>query len=174
MKKLLSLILIISMVSILAACGGSSDPQVFKSQDSLFQVEATTDWKDAGTQLNPAGNLQIYNPQKEKYLLAITESKKDFGGEFTLQQYYDAVTQPFLSTLADAKQGDIKEVTINGNKGMQYKLEGSMDGIKVTYLVTLVETPTHYAQLLIWSLSSKYDKYQEEYTKIINSFKHVA
>lgn len=65
MKKILTFVLAISMVAILAACGGKDDLTVFKSKDNKYQVSASSSWKDANGELNPDSDLEIYTPQKE-------------------------------------------------------------------------------------------------------------
>lgn len=92
---------------------------------------------------------------------------------FSLQEYYDAITEPFLSTLDSPNQGDVNEVTINGNQALQYTLEASIDNINIVYLAAVIETPTHYGQLMAWTVKSKWDEYEEEYTELINSFKEA-
>lgn len=172
MKKILLFILTISIVGILAACSEEEKLTVFKSDDSNFQVSATSNWKDAEGELNSEADLQIYSPGKEKYFMALLESKEDFT-DSSLQSYYDLVTEPFFSSLDTYEQGDVKEVTINGNKALQYKLDGAIDNLNVVYMVTIIETPTHYGQLLAWTIKSKWDKNKDEYTDLINSFKEV-
>ncbi|WP_232695998.1 LptM family lipoprotein [Brevibacillus daliensis] len=172
MKKILIFVLAISMVAILAACGGTDNVTVFKSKDNKFQVSASSSWKDANGMLHPESDLEIYDPQKEKYFMALLESKEDFT-DSSLQKYYDTVTESFVSSLDTPKQGDVKEVTINGNKALQYTLEGTSDNLNVAYLVTVIETPTHYGQLMVWTLKSNWDGYKDEYTNLINSFKEA-
>lgn len=172
MKKILLFILTISIVGILVACSEEEKLTVFKSDDSNFQVSATSNWKDAEGELNSEADLQIYSPGKEKYFMALLESKEDFT-DSSLQSYYDLVTEPFFSSLDTYEQGDVKEVTINGNKALQYKLDGAIDNLNVVYMVTIIETPTHYGQLLAWTIKSKWDKNKDEYTDLINSFKEV-
>ncbi|MDR0266646.1 MAG: hypothetical protein LBJ26_00755 [Paenibacillus sp.] len=140
-------VLAISMVAILGACGGKDNLTVFKSKDSKFQVSASNSWKNADGMLHPESDLEIYNPKKEKYFMALLESKEDFK-DSSLQKYYDIVTESFVSSLENPKQGAVKEVTINGNKALQYTLEGTSDNVNVAYLVTVIETPTHYGQLM--------------------------
>ncbi len=175
MKKILIFVLAISMVAILAACGGEDNLTVFKTEDNNFQVSASTSWKDANGTLNTEADLQIYNPRKEKYFMALLESKEDFIDftDFSLQAYYEIVTEPFISSVDTPNQGDVKEVTINGNKALQYTLEGVVDNINIVYLVTVIETPTHYGQLMAWTLKSKWDEYSDEYTNLTDSFKEV-
>ena len=172
MKKILLFVFAISMVTILAACGGGDKVIDFKSVDDKYQVSASNSWKDAKGSLHPDGDIQIYVPSKEKYFMTLLESKEDFN-DFSLQQYYDIVTEPFLSSLENPSQGDVKEVTINGNKAHQYTLEGTVDNLNIVYLVTIIETPTHYGQLMAWTLKSNWDANKDEYINLTNSFKAV-
>jgi len=172
MKKILIFVLAIFMVAILAACGGEDSLTVFKSEDNKYQVSASNSWKDAKGSLHPESELQIYNPKGEKYFIALLEPKEDFT-DISLQQYYDAITEPFLSSLDGPSQGDVKEVTINGNKALQYTLEASIDNINIVYLVAIIETPTHYGQLMAWTVKSKWEENRDEYMNMINSFKEV-
>ena len=175
MKKILIFVLAFSMIAILAACSDEKEKDsltVFKSEDNKFQVSASNSWEDAEGMLHPDSEIQIHNSQKEKYFITLLESKEDFT-DTSLQTYYDLVSEPFISSLDNSKQGDVKEVTINGNKALQYTLEGSVDNVSVTYLVTIIETPTHYGQLMAWTLNSKWDEYKDEYTSLTNSFKEV-
>ena len=172
MKKILIFVLAISMVAILAACGGEDNLTVFKSEDNKYQVSASNSWKDADGTLHPEGDLQIYDPKKEKYFIALLESKEDFT-DFSLQAYYDVVTETFLSSLDTSNQGDVKGVTINGNEALRYTPEGVIDNLNVVYLITVIETPTHYGQLMAWTTKSKWDENKDEYTNLTNSFKEV-
>lgn len=165
-------VLAISMVTILAACGGEESQTVFKSEENNYQVSASSGWKDADGTLHPESELQIYNPLKEKYFMTLLESKEDFT-DFSLQAYYDIVTETFLSSVDISNQSDVKEVTINGNKALQYTLEGTVDNLNVVYLVTVIETPEHYGQLMAWTLKSKWDQYKDEYADLVNSFKEA-
>lgn len=164
-----------SLVAILAACGGGEKKEslkVFKNENNEFQVSALDSWKDAEGELNEEADLQIYNMKNEKYFITLMETKEDFD-DFSLNEYYDIVTDSFLYSLDKYDQGEVKEVTINGNDALQYTIEASIDNLKVVYLVTVIETPTHYGQLLAWTLKSKWDDNKDEYFEIVNSFKPV-
>lgn len=165
-------LLVVFMAAILAACGGKDDVTVFKSDDNKYQVSASSDWKDADGTLNDEADLQINNLKKEKYFIALLEPKEDFT-DFSLEAYYDLITEPFMASIDNPNQGDVKEVTINGNKGLQYTLEASIDNINIVYFITVIETPTHYGQLMAWTIKSKWDEHKDEYKNLLDSFKEV-
>lgn len=154
------------------AVDSDDDLVVFTDERNKYQVNAPSDWSDANRELHPESDFQIYNLRNEKYFMALIESKEDFD-DFSLQQYFDIVTESFLASLDKVEQGDIEEVTINGNKGLQYTIEASLDNLKIVYFVTIIETPTDYGQLITWTLKSKWDEHKNEYNDIINSFKFV-
>ena len=184
MKKILIFLLAISMVAVLAACSEKEKNEdkdkvkdkdnvtVFKSEDNKYQVSASKGWEDAEGSLHPDSELQINDSSKEKYFITLLESKEDIT-DSSLQTYFDLVTEQFISSLDNPKQGDVNEITINGNNALQYTLEGTVDSVNVVYLVTIIETPTHYGQLMAWTLKSKWDGYKDEYTNLVNSFKEV-
>lgn len=154
------------------ADNSNEDLVVFKDEQNKYQVSAASDWQDANGELHDESDFQIYNLRKEKYFMALMESKEDFD-DFSLQEYFDIVTDSFLDSLDKVEQGDVKEVTINGNKGLQYTVDASIDNLKIVYFVTIIETPTDYGQLITWTLKSKWDEHKDEYNDIINSFKSV-
>lgn len=172
MKRVFLFVLAISIAAILSACGEEDEITVFKSDDGNYQVSAASDWKDAEGELNPEADLQIENMKDEKYFIALLESKEDFN-DVSLQDYYDIVTELFIPSLDESDQGEVEEVTINGNQALQYTLEASLDNMNLVYFVTVIETPTHYGQLMAWTVKSKWDDNKDEYVELINSFKEV-
>lgn len=172
MKNLRLLLLAICTVLLLVACSGEGKLTTFKSDDGDYQVRTTSDWEDAEGSLNEEADLQINNLRKEKYFIALIEAKEDLG-DASLNDYYDFVTEPFISSLEDVTQSDVGNVTVNGNDALQYTVEGTIDNIEIVYLVTIVETPTHYAQLMAWTLKSKWNELKDEYEDVVNSFDAV-
>lgn len=173
MKKILTFVLAISLIAILAACSEKEETLTdFKTVDNKYQVTASDKWEDAEDMLHSDSELQIYDPTKEKYFVALLEAKEDFT-DTSLQTFYDLTAEPFISSLENPEQGDVKEITINGNNALQYTLQGSSEGVNVAYLVTLIETPTHFGQLLTWTVKSDWEEYKDEFTNLVNTFKEV-
>ena len=77
------------------------------------------------------------------------------------------------SGIQNAELSEPKEITINGQKALQFKLTGELDKIKVAYLTTVIESEDNFHQIISWTLQSKYDEYQKIYEEIANSFKEL-
>ncbi|HEX8898287.1 MAG TPA: hypothetical protein VF751_06295, partial [Chthoniobacterales bacterium] len=58
-----------------------------------------------------------------------------------------------------------------GNDGLQYALEGIVENVKLSYLITTVETADHYHQIITWTLRSRIDQKQASLLKVTGSFR---
>jgi len=69
---------------------------------------------------------------------------------------------------------DSTQLTISGLPARQYQFTGTV-GIetvseRIFYNLVLVESPTHYYEIVFWTWDSWREKYKEDLPKIINSF----
>lgn len=148
-----------------------ADGKVIKSTDGLTQVTVPQGWK-AMKGLNDEASLQAAYPQKELYVIVMTESKEDFD-KMTMEKYSKLTRGMIFEALASGKEEKTGSLKINGNPALQYKLEGSMDNIKVVYLHTTVEGKKYFHYILAWTLRSKYEKNKDVLQQVIKSFKEI-
>ena len=142
------------------------------SSDKLIEISIPEGWKETD-QLNDIANIQVANISKEQYTITLSESKADFSDSFTLKDYYDVISGNMASGIQNAELSEPKEITINRQKALQFKLTGELDKIKVAYLTTVIESEDNFHQIISWTLQSKYDEYQKIYEEIANSFKEL-
>jgi len=124
------------------------------------------------TELNDAATLQYQNTAKETYVIVIEDEKAALeaaGMGFTgAMDFYDSFAKDFL---ADAKvEEKVKEIQISGVKAVQSSATKKFDDIKVFYLVTVIETPTHYYKMLSWTMEQYRKDYEADFKKIAASF----
>lgn len=143
-----------------------------KSKDSVAQFNVPESWSEMDS-LNPVANLQVGNLKEEKYLLNISEKKTSFSDSMTLKDYYNIITQNMSTAVVNANLTDPKEITINGNKALQFELSGEVEKIKVSYLITIIDAEKHFHQVLTWTLMDKFNEYKGEYSDIVNTFKEM-
>ena len=193
MKKFLTKITSICVTAILilsfAACSStkstsstSSDTTKkvtlsdFKSEDGKLQISAPNSWKSLAElkNVNSRISIGIGDKSKESYTSVISESKENVTKEFTLDKYYSMVTEQLKTQVAKSEITDVKDITVNGNKGKSFQLKGEVNNIKVTYLYGLIDSPNYYSHVLTWSLSSSFDKNKATFADIINSFKETS
>ena len=124
-------------------------------------------------ELSPDADIQASRMQQEEYMMVLRESKDTFADNFTLTDYSTAVTDSMSQTLLNATLTEPKEMKINGNPAVQYELSGEIDKIKISYLITLVETDGNFTQLLFWTLQNRMDEKRDMFINAANTFKEV-
>lgn len=191
MKRLIPIFILV--LATVGGCGGSnssstetaatpSEPvesaepavqgTVMPSTNGAVQITVPDDW-DAMTDLNDVAIIQAANLAKEQYIIVIDDSKEDFA-EPDLAQYSDITAQLIIEGLNGAEAGTPISSTINGNAALQKEIKGSIDNINVVYIHTSVETPSHFYQVLTWTLKSQFDKNRSVLQEVTNSFKEAS
>lgn len=144
----------------------------FKSYDDKFQITVPSDWKKASTkgELNSAADFELYNKVAEKYFLALMESKEDIA--YSFEQYKTAIlaqNEKVYSTTFD----EVKDIKIDEHDCNYVEFKTQQLGTNIYMRIYVIETDNYYGQLFIWTTYSQKDKLDEEFDKIISSYKEV-
>lgn len=121
--------------------------------------------------LSEDADIQASNMAKEDYFILLSELKEDFGADISLKEYYDLISDNMVGAVQNPQQTEPQEVSINGNRGLQYELTGEIDSIKIAYIITLVESDDRFSQLIFWTVQSMMDKKRDVYQQSTNTFK---
>jgi hypothetical protein len=171
-----NLITVVLLVCVVAGCKqlqSLSHPTVLKSKDGKFQLTIPAGWRDDPT-LSERGDIKADYPFKEMYVIVITEAKADFTEEVTLDQYTAMTRDSMTSVLSSSELSPPLPVTINGNAGRQYEIQGAMKNVNLAYLVTTVETSDYYHKIITWTLRSRIDANQTTLQQVAASFRPTA
>ena len=147
-------------------------PTVLKSPDGKFQLTVPAGWLE-NPSLNAQADIKAGNPIEEMYAVVITEPKTDFTAEMTLDEFTKITRETMLSNLASGDASSPVPVTVNGNSGLQYEIQGSVKNVKLAYVITNVETEAHYHQVVTWTLGSRLDKNRATLQKVARTFRAI-
>lgn len=170
------LIALALLVCVVAGCKqlqSLATPTVLKSPDGKFQLTVPGGWKENAS-LNDKADIKAANQLEEMYVIVLTEGKTDFTDEMTLDQFTDITRESMISNLTSPDSTPPQPVTINGNAARQYQVQGSVKNVKLAYLITTVETPAHFHQVITWTLGSRKDKNQTTLQQVAGSFRPAA
>ena len=144
---------------------------VLTSLDGASQITVPEDWNETN-ELNDVATIQAANFNKEQYVIVIEDSKEDFTdanlddhSQITSQLIVDGLTAPNLTSP--------NSITINGYTALQREIQGSFENINVVYLHTSIETPTHFYQIVTWSLKSRFEENRSVFEQVTQSFQEV-
>ena len=149
-----------------------AQPTVLKSADGKFQLTVPAGWREDSS-LNDKAEIRAANPQQEMYVVVITEQKADFTDETTLDHYTELTLESMKANLASPDSTPAVPVRINGNPGQQYLIQGAIKNVKLSYLVTTVETTAHFHQIITWTLFSRASKNQTTLQKLTETFRPI-
>lgn len=145
--------------------------KVFKSSDGIFQLNIPLDWEYV--ELNEEAEVQVGNETEETYLILLTESKEDFFG-WNLDKHSRITLGNLLASIDFPEIKGPVYYEINGDKAIQFEIQGSTSGLNICYVHTTVETKKNFNQILAWSLKSKYKEKEPILKHIVNSFKDFS
>ncbi len=141
---------------------------VVKSNDSLIEISAPGHWRTL-EKINDEAQLQLGAPGREEYMLVFNEARSDFRGG--LDEYGKLIVGHLQKALSDAVVSPGEKTTVNGLNAIQYTLSGTIKGLNVDYLVTVVESKKYFHQVVTWTLHSKKDKAFPVFRETTGTFK---
>ncbi len=169
----LSLAIVLSLLLVSYMIYGKDtwkESKFFTNQQETLQVEVPSNWEVL--QLNEEAQIQVGNLAQETYYIVIPEVKVDLHG-WNIDKH-SKITLGNLLYLVDFPEiVGPRNININGYSGIQYEVHGANQGLNISYILTTVETPEHFHQILAWTLKSRFDKNKKVLKKAIESFQEI-
>jgi len=119
--------------------------------------------------LNNAAVLQYGNGSKEIYIIVINDPKIDLIG-WNLTKHSYIILGNLIKSLSSPKVTPPKELVIHGFNAVQYEIHGTVNDLNVVYVLTDIETPHVFSQLLSWTLKSHADDNLPVLREVAKSF----
>ena len=153
--------------------GQAGPPKTVRSPDGKFQVTVPGSWRE-DTQLHEEAEIEVSNRLDETYVIVLTEGKEDFADGLTLATFAGMSRDQLTGNIESPEATDPAPTTVGGRPAMQYTMHGVVDNMKATYLITAVETPQHFHQIVTWTLRSRFDKNEKVLRQVTESFRETA
>lgn len=123
--------------------------------------------------LNDIAKVQYANSEKEAYTIIIEEDKDDIktaGGSFeNSQDYYNYFIKNFgIDSVEVLSEAPTKSGKLNA---YQAQIAGHIDNLDLFYLVTIIESPTHYYNIISWTMAENKNQLIDDFKRIVSSLK---
>lgn len=157
-----------------------TDSDVMKpitANDQLTVLDVPSNWRELrSADQNPEASLQYCNIFAETYGMVLTETKAEVAdavGVPVNRYSLDDYTQLMIDSLAveNFKAGPEQVLTVNGMQARRFRMTTDLDGIPIVYLVTYLESDTHFHQVHCWTLTSREKKNMPTLKKVADSFR---
>lgn len=153
---------------------GSEPPISFTTSDGVWTLPNPGDYVPQ-TASSPDSSLFIGSAKKELYLVVITESTQDMVVPWTLSEYAKIVEGNLKKNSSKgAWQGPPRAIQVDGNQGMMRRFDATNDNLRLSYLVTIVESKGKLHQIMQWTLRSRYEKAEAGFIRNLERLKLAA
>lgn len=143
-----------------------------RSSDRKSEIFIPAGWVEDRT-LNSSADIQAAKASEAMYIIVLSDSKADLQN-VSLVKHSQLTRDTLLKSLTSPQVSPPTEVkSVGGNPAIQYQIRASVSNTNVVYLHTTIETPTHFHQILAWTLPSAFDKNEPQLQQIIQSFREV-
>lgn len=152
------------------ACRRSAK-KIITSSDERFQITVPGGWVKE-TSLHKDAELQASHRGTNMYMIILAENKADLA-DMNLQKHSEITRKGLEESLKDPKESEPVSLVIDGKPAVQYEIRGVKDNLNIIYLHTTVESPTHFYQILAWTIPSTYQKDPNTLKKITGYFHEI-
>jgi hypothetical protein len=171
---------LLTLLSIVTMVSAYSQTKFTEQKAGHIYHVSVPDYMTKTVTLNDVATMQYINSAKNAYLVIIDDSKEELemkGIKFaTLKDFHDDNIKHLRTEENESVETKATEFEISGNKfyqtelGVNFKEKDNLE-VKITYLITYVETKGYYYQILCWSLSPEYKNLYADFKKIAASIK---
>lgn len=145
------------------------------SSNGLFSIDIPN-YMSETYDLNNAASLQYKrNPALgEIYIFVIDDDKKAMGdGTYDIKSYFDFALVDIKNGITGNNSSEPKTKEINGLKTIQTEVTGKFGETGIFYLITIVESESHFYQILTWTIDGNKSRYEKDMLKMVDSFKQI-
>ncbi|CAN5204581.1 hypothetical protein BH23VER1_BH23VER1_24640 [soil metagenome] len=142
-----------------AQAGGGATNEVV-SDDGWVRLSVPARWSALNLG-NRDASFTGGNMTTEEYVTLVSELKTElaeaFEEEIDIDRYTEIISGGIQDSLDDAAMSDSEVAEIGGFPARRVGITGRMDELDLTYLLTVVESPDGFHQILGWTLTDLAD-----------------
>ncbi len=140
------------------------------SSDKFISLTTPASWKSDNS-LNDQADIGVANVRDNVFAVVLRESKVDLDESVTLSYYTDIMVKGLESSTKNFQvKVPSRDLIINGMSAQQQVVTATADNLKVTYVMTTIDSGSHFSVIYAWTLTSNFEKQQALLKKVSESF----
>ena len=140
----------------------------FNSEDGMLTITLPANWVEQSN-LIPDANIQAAKIDTEDYVGVISEEKELFGDGAVLEDYHKLIVDQMNGSMEDLKISDPIKTKVGERDALQFEISGEVSKVKIAYLITVVDHPNHFTQVILWTLEQYFGDKKPVYQDITNT-----
>lgn len=165
---LIAVAVVAGVVGARRAARASDEIQTVSASEGRAVLDIPGNWStlDLG---NADAALTVGNLVREEYLIVIAEPISDF--DLDLDGFTSLASGLTTGALDGVESASPRPLEINGFPARRVEIDGTSDGLRVSYLGTYLQGAEHYYQLLAWTLPSKRAEAFPRFEQVVGTFR---
>lgn len=107
----------------------------------------------------PSALIGAANLSTEVFVVVLDESKSDFKPDTTLDQYTQKLLANTKEMITESQQiGEVKSLQVNNLPAAQFIVSGYVKGVKLAYVITVIESDKTFYRVLSWTMGDNLEK----------------
>ena len=144
----------------------------FAARDGRSSLSLPRSWRTVPNlaRIHPEATIHVGNG-RFRFGLVSSQPKTMVPDVRTLAGYAARTLAFHRKRFTAYKVGPSAEITVGGFAAMQFRRDVAIKGVKSVNLVTFVDTPKHYYQVVLWTYPSDWPAARALFTRIAASFR---
>ena len=163
----------------LSAVAAHAEVTLTGKDDGVVEVTLPDGWEklDMPASTGPNVQLMAVNKKQDTGMLVAVEDRADLT--LTLAEYADRVVERVVErtlkakAFAGATKTDFQPVKVNDNDALRCEIRCTIKGVKLAYLVTIVQTEKNFQNVEGWATQSKFEKAKPARSKLADGAKEL-
>jgi type IV pilus assembly protein PilA len=153
----------------------TENPQQFKSMANdgdRARMVVPSHWTTL-VHLSQNSELQAASLEDENYVMVIAQDKASARnlsviayGEKVIEKVFANISKPRVLSGPD-------RMKVDGKNATRYWVEGVIEGVGITYIITIIESASRFYQIFAWTLTSQLDENKAILKTVSDSFYEV-
>ena len=145
--------------------------KVIQGPDGKFQITVPGGWKK-DLRLHDDAEIQASHRRTNMFVIVLAEDKVDLS-PISLEEHSKLTRESLLESLTNIEVLEPVHLTIDGYPAIQYEIRATKDHLRIIYFHTTIESPTHFYQIVAWTVPSQIKKDPHTLKKITEYFREI-
>jgi hypothetical protein len=161
--RVLTLCVALLLSSPLPQSARAAGAPALTSQDGRVQLQLPDGWH---VQAVDQKYVRRLGSNDHYFVALISNNKEDYTG---LKAYSQIAVDGIVHKVKDAKASEGRPVKLGEFPALRYEITGTTDkGVRLGYVLTVVETKGYFNQVLSWTMKSQFATYKLKMGELAN------
>lgn len=143
------------------------------SADGRLRLATPPGWMASKPPTVAAQDTSIFasNPALDATILVTVVNRSDVSDP---QDYAESLQSALITKLSDAHSSAVQAVDVTGRRSFRFEYDGTLKGMRLHFMATLIPSDTRIARVVVWSMASQFEHHRADLERLIEGLSEVT